>query len=116
MVLVGCGSSASNNTASSPTRESASTERADPTTTTRATSSTTPSPTATTDAPDYCTDDVSVYQFADAERAEYWANAVFPLHYRNVAIVLRFTEGGGHPTPEWAIPEYQAALDALAGQ
>lgn len=62
------------------------------------------------------TDDVSVYQFADAERAEYWANAVFPVHYRNGAIVLRFTQGGSHPTPEWAIPQYQAALDAVAGQ
>lgn len=61
------------------------------------------------------TDDVSVYQFADAERAEYWANAVFPSHYRNGLIVLRFTEGGGHPTPEWAVPEYRSVLDALVG-
>lgn len=61
------------------------------------------------------TDDVSVYQFPDAESAGKWADALADSGYRSGSIVLRFNIGGSDPTDPAAIPEYRDVLAGLGG-
>ncbi|MFC9555591.1 DUF2510 domain-containing protein [Rhodococcus sp. NPDC056960] len=58
------------------------------------------------------TDEFSVYQFADPQKAAKLAS-LFPLGYRNGVIFLRFNKDGSDPTDPVLIPQYQAILDQL---
>lgn len=58
------------------------------------------------------TDEFSAYQFPDNQSAERWAS-MFPSHYVNGTIFLRFTESGSMVTDPALIPQYRAVLDQL---
>ncbi|KSU80747.1 DUF2510 domain-containing protein [Rhodococcus qingshengii] len=58
------------------------------------------------------TDYFSVYQFADQAKADKFA-AVWPLHYQNGLVFLRYTGDGSDPTDPALIPQYNAVLDQV---
>jgi hypothetical protein len=61
------------------------------------------------------TDDVSVYQFPDAQAASRWADGLGDSGYMKGLIVLRYNLGGSNPTDPADIPRYQSVLDGLVG-
>ncbi|MDI9918276.1 DUF2510 domain-containing protein [Rhodococcus sp. IEGM 1379] len=58
------------------------------------------------------TDNFSVYQFADQEKANQ-AASIFPLHYQNGLVFIRYTRDGSNPTDPALIPQVNAVLDQV---
>lgn len=58
------------------------------------------------------TEEFSAYQFPDQQSAERWAS-IYPSHYVNDTILLRFTQDGSNPTDPALIPQYREVLDQV---
>lgn len=60
------------------------------------------------------TDNFTVYQFGDLEKATA-AASIFPLHHQNGLVFIRYTQDGDDPTDPALIPQYNAVLDQIMG-
>jgi hypothetical protein len=60
------------------------------------------------------TDEFSIYQFADTEKANKFST-IFPSYHQNGLIFLRYTQDGSDPTDPALIPQYNAVLDQVMG-
>ncbi|MDV6274306.1 hypothetical protein R3Q06_12410 [Rhodococcus erythropolis] len=58
------------------------------------------------------TDYFSVYQFADRNKAEKFA-ALWPSHYMNGLVFIRYTRDGDDPIDPALIPQYNTVLDQV---
>lgn len=58
------------------------------------------------------TDEFSIYQFADQEKADKFSS-IFPLRYQNGPMFIRYNQNGSDPIDQSLIPQYNAVLDQV---